>query len=436
MRVRDCKSLYFPPLMSAPKGPGGRSPLLFIFLTVFIDLLGFGIVIPLLPIYSQYFGASEWQLGLLFSCFSGMQFLFAPLWGRLSDRIGRKPVLVGGLIGSAASYALFAYADTLGLLFASRLLAGFFGANISSAQAYIADVTTEENRAKGMGLLGAAFGLGFTFGPLLGGVLSGMHADPATLPPAPGLAAAGLSLAAALFGALTLVEPARQPGSGRVFSFDAVREASAEPRIGLMILLNFLNIFAFACFEGMFTRFGLALFPEQFGQSGPIEHATQADILKAAPIAGYYLFGIGIVSALIQGGFIRRLVPRYGETLLAMVGPLLLALAMAGIGAAPSWTMVLIACGLMPFGFGLSNPSVNSLLSRAAPKERQGAFLGINQSAASLARMSGPPLAGLCFAVSPRLPFFLAAGVLLLAFLIGQHYHRRYAASFPRHTGA
>ena len=418
--------------MNASKSPDGRSPLLFIFLTVFIDLLGFGIVIPLLPVYSQYFGASEFQLGLLFACFSGMQLVFAPMWGRLSDRIGRKPVLVGGLIGSAASYALFAWADTLSLLFAARLLAGFFGANISSAQAYIADVTTPENRAKGMGLLGAAFGLGFTFGPLLGGLLSGLHADPGQLPPGPGLAAAGLSLAAALFGWLTLHEPARKPGSGRVFSLESVREASREPRIGLMIALNFCNVFAFACFEGMFTRFGLALFPEQFGQSGPIERATQAEILRAAPIAGYYLFGIGIVSALIQGGFIRRLVPRYGETLLALAGPLILALAMAGIGLAPNWSVVLAACALMPFGFGLSNPSVNSLLSRAAPADRQGSFLGLNQSASSLARMSGPPLAGLCFALHPRLPFFLAAGVLLTAFLIARHYHARFAHSFPR----
>lgn len=422
--------------MSAPNRPAGRSPLLFIFLTVFIDLLGFGIVIPLLPVYSQYFGASEWELGLLFSCFSGMQFLFAPLWGRLSDRIGRRPVLIGGLVGSALSYLLFAQAQSMAMLFASRLLAGFFGANISSAQAYIADVTTPENRAKGMGLLGAAFGLGFTFGPLLGGLLSGVHSDPNQLPPYPGYAAAALSLSAALFGYLTLREPTRQPGSGRVFSLDQVREAWQEPRIGWMIALNFLNIFAFACFEAMFTRYGLALFPAAFGQTGSIEHATREELLKAAPIAGYYLFGIGIVSALIQGGFIRRLVPRYGETLLACVGPLLLAIAMAGIGSAPSWTVVLCACLLMPFGFGLSNPSVNSLVSRAAPLERQGAFLGLNQSVASLARMSGPPLAGLAFALGPRWPFWMAATVLLLAWALARAYHRRYASSFPRSNAA
>ena len=145
--------------MTSPKAAGaGRSPLLFIFLTVFIDLLGFGIVLPLLPVYSKAYGADEISLGLLFSCFSGMQFLFAPMWGRLSDRIGRRPVLIGGLLGTAASYVLFAYAHSMPMLFASRLLAGFFGANISTAQAYIADVTTPENRAKGMGLIGAAFG--------------------------------------------------------------------------------------------------------------------------------------------------------------------------------------------------------------------------------------------------------------------------------------
>src|SRR5690349_3175844 len=169
---------------------GGRSPLLFIFLTVFIDLLGFGIVIPLLPIYSENYHASEATLGLLFTSFSGMQFLFAPMWGRLSDRMGRRPVLIGGLIGTAFSYVLFANAHDLTMLFVSRLLAGFFGGNISAAQAYIADVTPPEKRAQGMGLIGAAFGLGFTFGPPLGGILSTYSMA------LPGYLAAGLSLAA------------------------------------------------------------------------------------------------------------------------------------------------------------------------------------------------------------------------------------------------
>src|SRR5262245_46297099 len=150
----------------------GRSPLVFIFLTVFIDLLGFGIVIPLLPVYSMAHTASKLEIGLLFASFSAMQFVFAPLWGRLSDRIGRRPVLIGGLMGPLAACLVFALSNSMAMLFASRMLAGFFGANISTAQAYIADTTSEKDRTKGMGLVGAAFGLGFTIGPLFGGELT------------------------------------------------------------------------------------------------------------------------------------------------------------------------------------------------------------------------------------------------------------------------
>ena len=424
--------------MSTPNTPARKSSLLFIFLTVFIALLGFGIVIPLLPIYSKVFGASELQLGLLFTAFSGMQFLFAPMWGRLSDRIGRRPVLIGGLVGTAASYFLFAQSTSLAMLFAARLLAGFFGGNISAAQAYIADVTSDKDRAKGMGLIGAAFGLGFTFGPLLGGVLS-KHGDASAtsvlLPPLPGYVAAGLSLAAALFGFLKLPEPARHVTGVRAFGVDHLRHAFTDGRIGALLLLNFLNIFGFACFEAMFTRFGLAVFPSAFDQPAAIEEATVDDVLRAAPIAGYYLFGIGIISALIQGGLIRRLVPKYGETRLAIAGPLILGLSFLIIGLAPAtrWSVVIVGCLLMPLGFGLSNPAVTGLLSRAAPRDRQGAYLGMSQSAASLARVTGPPIAGALFLVTPRAPFFAAAGVLLVAGLIAAAYRSRYAATF---TGA
>jgi DHA1 family tetracycline resistance protein-like MFS transporter len=415
---------------AAPARGGGRSPLLFVFLTVFIDLLGFGIVIPLLPIYSKAFDASELELGLLFSCFSGMQFLFAPMWGRLSDRIGRKPVLVGGLVGTAASYVVFARADSMLALYVSRLAAGFFGGNISAAQALIADITTDRDRAKGMGLIGAAFGLGFTFGPLLGGELSHVEYGATVLPALPGYVAASLSLCAALFGAALLREPARHLGGGRAWGMGQVRRAFADGRTGTLIALNFLNVFAFSCFEAMFTRYGLALFPAEFGQTTSIEHASVEDILRAAPIAGRYLFGIGILSALIQGGFIRRLVPRYGETRLASVGPLVLGIAFGVIGGAPTWAIVIAGCVLMPFGFGLSNPSVNGLLSRAAPASEQGAYMGLNQSAASLARVLGPPFAGALFAILPRLPFFAAAVVLCGAAGLAARYRSRHGASF------
>jgi multidrug resistance protein len=406
-------------------------PQLTVFLTVFIDLLGFGIVIPLLPVYSKAYGSSEATLGLLFASFSGMQFMFAPLWGRLSDRIGRRPVIVGGLVGTSLSYLLFAHADTMALLFASRLLAGFFGANLATAQAYMADVSKPEDRAKAMGLIGAAFGIGFTVGPLVGGELTSLS------PHAPGYAAAALSFAAAAFGFFNLPEVQRSKAGERVFGLDQVRVLFSDSRIGTVFVLNFLAIAAFSCFEAMFTRYGLARFPHEFGVDVAIENATQDQILASAKYSGRYLGFIGVVSALVQGGLIRRLVPRFGEVKLIIAGPLLLGLSFAIIGFASSWWVVIVGCVLMPIGFGLNNPSLTSLMSRASPDDQQGAFLGIGQSLASLARVVAPPLAGFCFvALGPRSPFWLGAATLALAAWIASGYCRRYAATFPRKAAA
>ncbi|MCC6671905.1 MAG: MFS transporter [Planctomycetes bacterium] len=412
--------------------PGGRGSLLAVFLTVFIDLLGFGIVIPLLPIYTKAYQASELSVGLLMASFSAMQFLFAPFWGRLSDRVGRRPVLIGGLVGTSASYLVFAFADSLGLLFASRIAAGFFGANVATAQAYIADVTEVQDRAKGMGLVGAAFGLGFTVGPLVGGELTRFS------PAAPGLAAAALSLAAATFGFFRLPEPARHSAM-RHFDASHLRRALADGRMGVLLLLNFLALFAFSQFEAMFTLFGLAKFPEVFGVPRALETATMEQVLAAAPITGRYLAAIGVVSALIQGGLIRRLVPRFGEVRLIVAGPAFLALSLALVGLAPllalgedaGWALVLLGCAFLPVGIGLNNPSLAGLTSRAAPAAEQGSFLGLSQSAASLARVTGPPVGGAMFyALGPSAPFLASAGVLVLAAFLAAAYRRRYADTF------
>jgi len=408
--------------------PTSRSPLVFIFLTVFIDLLGFGMIIPLLAVYSKAYGASQSELGLLFACFSGMQFVFAPMWGRLSDRIGRRPVLIGGLLGTAGSYLLFGFAGSMPLIFASRILAGFFGANISTAQAYIADVTTPENRAKGMGLIGAAFGLGFTLGPWIGGELAAIS------PQAPGFLAAGLSLAAATFGYLKLPEPPRiRHAATRIFRFDQARHAARDARIGIVLLLSFFFVFAFAGFESMFLVFGLREFPAVFHMSDSVEKATFDQVIAAAPIAGRYMGLIGILSAIVQGGLIRRLVPRFGETSLAIAGPILLAVSYAILGLATSWSVVILACAILPLGFGLNNPTLQSLVSRASPPAEQGAYLGINQSMLSLARATGPVCAGLAFdSFGARSPFFLGALLLVGCALLATHYRARFGATFPR----
>ena len=273
----------------------------FVFVTVLIDLLGFGIVIPLLPVYSEAYGASGTTLAWLFASFSGMQFLFAPMWGRVSDRYGRRPVLIGGLVGTSFSYVLFALADSMPMLFFSRILAGFFGANVSTAQAYVADVTAPKDRAKGMGMIGAAFGLGFTLGPWIGGEMT------AVSPRMPGFFAAGLSLTAALFGYLKVPEPrTHTKDASRVFGFDQLRTVLSEGRVGTLYLLFFLGIFSFASFESMFTLFGLAVFPEVFNLPAAVEEPTREQVLAAAPIVGRYMGLIGIMAAIIQGGLIRR----------------------------------------------------------------------------------------------------------------------------------
>jgi DHA1 family tetracycline resistance protein-like MFS transporter len=264
-------------------------------------------------------------------------------------------------------------------------------------------------------------------------VLSARQPGTGGIPPLPGYAAAALSLTAAAFGLFALREPARHVRAARAFGVGELRAACADGRIGILLALNFLNVFAFSCFEAMFIRFGLAEFPAVFDQPAQIEEATIDDVLRAAPIAGYYMFGIGIVSAVIQGGLIRRLLPRFGETRLAIAGPAILGVSLATIGGAPTWAVVIAGCFLMPFGFGLSNPSVNGLLSRAAPLEEQGAYLGLGQSMASLARVLGPPLAGLLFALMPRLPFFASAAVLFSGAGLAVLYRARYGSSF-RHT--
>jgi MFS family permease len=416
----------------SPRSDSRRSPLLFIFLTVFIDLLGFGIVIPLLPVYSDMYGADAQELGLLFGCFSGMQFLFAPMWGRLSDRIGRKPVLVGGLLGTAAAYLLFGLAGSMPLIFLSRLLAGFFGANISTAQAYIADVTTQENRAKGMGLIGAAFGLGFTLGPWVGGELAHVSIH------APGFLAAGLSVSAAVFGFLTLREPEREKrSSSRIFHLEQVRHAFADGRIGLVLLMAFVFIASWSSFESMFLLFGLKDFPAAFHLPTSVENPTRQQIIAAAPIAGRYMGLIGILSAIVQGGLIRRLVPRFGETTLTILGPTFLGAAFVLIGFAPTWAVVIVACALMPLGFGLNNPALAGLVSRASPADEQGAYMGLNQSVLSLARMLGPLFAGFIFKhYSARAPFLVGSAILAVCALIAVYYRARYGATFPRRAAA
>ena len=381
------------------------SPLLVIFVTVFIDLLGFGIIIPLLPFYAEHFGATALVVGLLGTSFSFAQFVFAPVWGWLSDRFGRRPVILVGLLGSAFSYALFALASSLTLLFVARTLAGIAGANIPTAQAYIADITTPETRARGMGIIGAAFGLGFIFGPAIGGFLS--HWGYA----APAWFAAALSLAN--FCAALVVLPESRPAERRGIverrgRLEVFRGALLRPHLPMVLLLHFVVMVAFAAFEAMF-----ALFAERrFG-------FTTVTI-------GYMFAWIGIVLATVQGGLVGRVVPRLGERRVVPGALLVLAVALVLIPLAGSVAWLAVAAALVAVGMGFNGPSMMSTISRLGHERDQGSTLGLSQSLASLARIVGPVWGGWVFdTFGIGVPFLTSAALMLVAFVMSLAIFRR-----------
>jgi MFS family permease len=397
-----------------------RGSLLVIFLTVFIDLLGFGMVLPLLPIYGKQFDASFATLGLLMASFSAMQFLFAPLWGRLSDRIGRRPVLLLGLAGSVVFYTLFGVAtvyESLAGLFIARIGAGIAGATISTAQAYIADTTTLENRAKGMALIGAAFGLGFTFGPLLGALALGKDLERPG--PGPGYLAAALSAGAFLLAMFKLPESLDRSVARKAkhwLDVPAFMQAMRTPSIGPLLVAFFICILSFANFE---TTLSLLLKGEQIG--APF-HFNLEEV-------GWTFAYIGITLTFAQGVLVRRMAGRVSEgrlasagALLDMAGFLMLLHAIASANSSlvsnpdepPSPAELLVALAVIVVGFAFMMPSLNSLISRRSDPAQQGGILGVTQSVSSLARILGPMLGIPLFGKGINLPYWLATGLMAI----------------------
>lgn len=377
-----------------------------IYLTVFLDLLGFGLVIPLMGFYAEQFKASPWQVTLLMSAYSLAQFLFAPVWGGISDRYGRRPVLIASIGASVLFLSLFASATSYAALVVLRALHGVCAANIGTAQAYVADVTEGKDRAKGMGMIGAAFGVGFTVGPFVGGVLSSYSL------------AAPIWLAAALAAINLVWVVARLPESRRP---DASSEAHARtlnpgallrglqhPVVGLCILLTFVGTFSFAMMESTFQ-----LVAEHVWGKGPRDVG--------------YLFGlIGVVGIVIQGGMIRRLVPKYGEQRLVTLGYLLIALGMGSLAFVPAGAGVWLGCGVMAVGTSLANPSLQSLISRSTRADEQGAVLGVNQSFSALARSVAPVTGGLLYErFEPTTPMLAGAVLMVAAMLLSVPATRR-----------
>jgi DHA1 family tetracycline resistance protein-like MFS transporter len=392
-------------MLSARATTGGGSRAI-LFFTVFIHLLGFGIIIPLLPYFAERFGASGLTVGLLTTSFSLAQFLFAPIWGRLSDRIGRRPVLLGSLILTGVSYLVFAVAGSLPVLFLSRIFAGIAGATLSTAQAYIADTTTPENRTRGMGLIGAAFGMGFIFGPAMGGILSKWGFS------VPAYAAAGLALTAFLFALVLLPESLppeeRALAAQRRRNAATLREALGRPTVGVVLALFFTATF---CFSGMEAI--LALFCQRFFHWGPHQ-------------IGYLFAYVGIVAAVMQAGIVGALAKRFGERALVRSGLALMGAAFVTAGLVPPLPMFLAAMGAIAVASGLSTPSLSALVSLATPADEQGGMLGVYQSLGSLGRATGPFLGGLIYdVVGPGAPLWIAGAILLVAALLAARIPRR-----------
>ncbi|TWU09549.1 Tetracycline resistance protein, class B [Symmachiella macrocystis] len=386
-----------------------------IFVTVFIDLLGFGIVLPLLPRYGKFFEADH-LLGPLMASFSAMQFLFAPAWGRLSDRIGRRPVLIVGLAGSTISYFMFGYATSLGKddtllglgvlawLFISRIGAGIAGATIPTAQAYIADVTGPEQRARGMALIGAAFGIGFTFGPLIG---AGFVSDQVNAPPsaAPGYVAAvmsGLALLSAIFWLKESLEPGNTPIRHHWFDRSSLRNALSQPKISMILLTIFITTFAFAQFEST-----LSLLTRNLGMS---------------PRSNFWIFAyVGLVLTIAQGVLVRRLLPRMGEYRMSVAGAILMTVGLLLVGLAGqqgSTGMLFAVLPVSVVGFSALTPSLQSLLSRGTSASQQGGILGLGQSLSALARIFGPWLGISLFLDDMFIPYAVAAGIMAVGFVM------------------
>jgi MFS family permease len=374
-----------------------------LFLIVFVDLVGFGLVIPLLPFYAVRFAASPQEVTALLATYSLAQLLSAPLWGRLSDRVGRRPVLLASLTASALAYLWLGSGSALWMLFAARAFAGACAGNIAAAQAYIADITGPEERARGMGLIGAAFGLGFIIGPALGGLIAGT--DPATADTeTPAWVAAGLSVLA-LCGVLLLL-PESLPAAGRDriaprSRVGAVMSVLRRPILSRLILVFFLVILAFAGMESTFALWAI----EQFGW-GPRQ-------------VGYVFAYVGVLSAVLQGGMIGRLARRFGEERLLLGGLTLIGLGLLVMTLAHSLALLVAAVTGLALGMGLTQPSLNSLISRRAGGDEQGEVLGVSQSVGSLSRVLGPFAAGFCFAsLGPSAAFWSGAILVTGAFFL------------------
>jgi len=382
-----------------------------IFLTVLIDLVGFGLILPLIPLYTQSFGASGMIIGVIMTSYSLMQFLFAPVWGRLSDRIGRRPVLLASTAFACLSYVIFAIGSgikdpkmALGIILVSRIFAGICGANITVAQAYIADITPPEQRSAKMGLVGMAFGLGFILGPVLG-ALSALYIGVT----APGWTAAALCAINFTWAFIWLAE-SWQPSAHFTTQrphLDQWMHTLGTSRLNLLIAIFFLATFCFTCFEST-----IGLLVMQNFNIDPGRDQLRSVFGKVGWLIAY----CGLIGAVVQGGLMKPLVKALGEPKLIAAS---LFLAAAGIAALPyltSWGWLLLGLAVLSIGTNLTRPPVFGMISLMTAAHEQGAVLGVAQGVGSLARIVGPLFALGLFYTDPRIPYLSCA---ILSFATG-----------------
>ena len=394
------------------------SPLAVVVAIVLVDLLGFSIVMPLLAPFAKEYRFTDRQIGLLLAAYPMCQLVSGPILGRLSDRYGRRPLLIISQAGTAISFLILGLSRDYTTMLLARMLDGASGGNILVAQAYVADVTKPENRARGLGLIGMAFGIGFVIGPLLGGLLVSLPVAPEWRLRVPFLVAAGFSTIAFMLVLTRLPESlpadlaARQ--ISRVVSWRGLVETVTHPLVGMLVGVGTLSVLAFASLEGTFSLF-------------------LRDRMSWGPARAAFAFAfLGLVSAVVQGGLIKRLVPRYGESRLAVVGIVGLATGLALIALASTVPTLMLAIMIVAIGQGLVSPTVSGLLSRITPAGDQGAIFGTLSSAQTVARMISYYVANLLFArVAPSAPYWEGSMVALLAIGIAWVVGRRVNAKAP-----
>jgi len=386
-----------------------RRALIVLLSVIFLMIAGFGLVIPLLPFFAQAFDAPAWQVTLLFSAFSFGQFLGEPFWGRLSDRIGRKPVLIITITAVGLSYAALAFAPNMAVAFVIRFANGLFAGNISTLQGAMADITPPEKRASRMGIMGAAFSAGFMTGPAIGGLLA-QPSRGALGFQLPLLVAAAFALASAL-AVVAFVRESRPDASRQRTKPAPIREVMAHPVISRIVVISFIVVVGFAGIEATYGLWTEA----RFGW-GPRE-------------IGFAFMAIGLLGAICQGLLSGYLARRYGETLTLIGGLVFMGTGLTTQWLSMHWTVAMIGFALVCLGQSICFPNLTALISRAAPADRQGEMLGLNMGGMALARIGGPMLAGQLFGWAVGAPFAFAALLILPALWFASQVRRRVPAA-------